>query len=60
MIPLLVFFMANLLVGLMGTTRRSGFWLPFFASFLLTPVGGAIVVLLSGKRRRGPKPKRWK
>lgn len=40
-----------LAVGLLGSTRRIGFWLALLASILLTPVGGFVLALVLG-----PKP----
>lgn len=39
-----------LAVGLAGSTRRIGFWWAVVSSLLLTPVGGIILVILSGPR----------
>ncbi|WP_434047927.1 MULTISPECIES: hypothetical protein [Sorangium] len=48
-----------LAVGLLGTTRRIGFWGALLVAVLLTPVGGFIVTLISGpKRLRVVRPKR--
>ncbi len=38
-------------IGLLGRTRRIGFWGAFIFSIILTPVGGFLVALVSG-----PKP----
>jgi UPF0716 family protein affecting phage T7 exclusion len=47
-----------LTVGLLGSTRRIGFWLALILAIVLTPVGGFLVALLSGPRRfKDPKPK---
>lgn len=40
-----------LAVGLLGTTRRIGFWGAVFFSVVLTPIGGFFVAVLSGERR---------
>lgn len=40
-----------LAVGMLGSTRRIGFWLAVILSIFLTPIGGFIVALMSG-----PKP----
>lgn len=40
-----------LAVGLLGSTRRIGFWLALLASILLTPVGGFVLAFVLG-----PKP----
>lgn len=38
-------------VGLLGSTRRIGFWGALVASILLTPIGGLFVALISGPKR---------
>ncbi|GFM34908.1 hypothetical protein LN040_11030 [Desulfovibrio subterraneus] len=51
---LLILLCVSTLVGLLGINTRFGFWGNFFASMLLTPVVGLLlVVAASGKR---PKP----
>ena len=47
-IPIIVF--ASLIVGLLGRNRRFGFWGFFFASILLTPVIGLLLVIAAGKK----------
>lgn len=47
LLPLALF----IVVGLVGSTRRIGFWPPLLLSLLITPVGGFIVAVLSGPRR---------
>jgi UPF0716 family protein affecting phage T7 exclusion len=37
-------------VGMVGSTRRLGFWLTALLSIVLTPVGGLLVAVLSGPR----------
>jgi hypothetical protein len=37
-------------LGLIGSTRRSGFWLTLVLGVILTPVGGFVVAWLSGPR----------
>lgn len=37
-------------IGLLGRTRRIGFWGAFFLSIVLTPIGGFLVALISGPR----------
>lgn len=52
--PLVAVGLAALLflsVGLVGTTRRIGFWWAVLLSILLTPIGGLLVAILSGQRR---------
>ena len=46
-----------LAVGLVGTTRRLGFWLSLAAAVLLTPIGGFVLAVLSGPRRYSPRPR---
>lgn len=41
-------------VGLLGSTRRIGFWLAVIVSILLTPIGGFIAALISGPKRARP------
>jgi hypothetical protein len=40
------------IVGLLGMNRKMGFWGYFFASILLTPICGFLLVLLSDPRHR--------
>jgi hypothetical protein len=47
-------------VGLLGRTRRIGFWGAFILSILLTPIGGFLVALISGAKRIEDPPKRKK
>ena len=39
-----------LTVGLLGRTRRIGFWGGVIFSLLLTPIGGLLVALISGPK----------
>lgn len=53
--PLLIIALPVLLVvavGLVGSTRRLGFWLTVVLSIVLTPIGGFLAAFLSGPRRR--------
>ncbi len=43
--------LAILVAGLVGTTRRLGFWLTLLLSIVLTPIGGFVLAVLSGPRR---------
>lgn len=44
-----------LAVGLLGSTRRIGFWLALILAVVLTPVGGFLAALISGpKKRKAP------
>ena len=54
----LIVFVTALTVGLLGTTRRIGFWLAFFLSFLITPIGAAVVALITGPRLRPARRRR--
>ena len=54
--PLLVILLPVLLfvaAGLVGSTRRLGFWWTVLLSVLLTPLGGFVFAVLSGPRRPG-------
>ena len=44
---------SSFLIALLGKNRKFGFWGYFFASLLLTPVIGIILILASDPR---PKP----
>jgi hypothetical protein len=44
----ILFAAAVILLSFLGTTRRLGFWGTFFASILLTPAGGLILLFLAG------------
>jgi uncharacterized membrane protein YiaA len=46
----------SLLVGWWGRNHKFGFWGYFFASALLTPVVGAILVLASSPNPKPAKP----
>jgi len=55
-LPVLIIFT----IGLLGRTRRVGFWGAFILSILLTPIGGFLVTLISGPKPIGkpaPRPK---
>ena len=41
-------------VGLLGSTRRIGFWLALILGIVLTPVGGFLVALISGPKKYKP------
>ena len=45
-----------LAVGLLGSTRRVGFWIAIVLSVVLTPIGGLLVALISGPKRRHRAP----
>ena len=41
----------SLLIGLLGINSRLGFWGNFFASILLTPLVGLLLVIASGHKK---------
>ena len=47
-----------LAVGLLGSTRRIGFWIALVLAVVLTPIGGFLVALISGPKRLRAEPKR--
>lgn len=47
-------------IGLLGRTRRIGFWGAFILSIILTPVGGFLIALISGPKPIGVDPSRTK
>lgn len=49
---LLAFVGLSLLIGAFGRDRKMGFWGYFFASLLLTPAVGLLLVLGSDRRPR--------
>ncbi len=46
----LIWFTLAVLLGALGRHRTMGFWGYFFASLVLTPIMGLLLVLVSGKR----------
>jgi hypothetical protein len=50
------YFAASLLIAFLGVNRSMGFWGYFFASLLLTPVMGALLLLTSGPRSTHQNP----
>lgn len=59
-IPLLLILATAALAGLIGSTRRIGFLIPFLASFIITPIGAALLAILSGRNVRAAKKKESK
>lgn len=55
MITTIAWVAGSLAVALMGINRKFGFWGYFFASLLLTPIIGVLLVLASDKRE-SPDP----
>lgn len=55
---LLLPFVVVVMVGLLGRTRRVGFWGAFILAIVLTPIGGLLVTVISGPKPIGrPKPR---
>ena len=46
-----IYVVLSILLGLMGYNRKFGFWGYFFASMLLTPFIGILLVLASDPRK---------
>ena len=46
--PIIGVILISLLVGVFGKDRRFGFWGYFFLSLLLTPLGGFLILQLTG------------
>jgi len=57
---LFILILSTFVVGLLGTTRRIGFWWAVLASWLLTPIGGVLLVLFSGKKNHRRRLKKRK
>jgi UPF0716 family protein affecting phage T7 exclusion len=56
--PFLIFVLPALtvlLVGMLGSTRRIGFWPALLLAILLTPVCGFVVTLFSGPKTLKPR-----
>lgn len=50
LIPTII--VVSIVVGPLGRNRKFGFWGYFFASLLLTPILGLLLVIASGKKAR--------
>ena len=48
---LAIILVLSLLIGLLGINSRLGFWGNFFASLLLTPLVGLLLVIASGSKK---------
>ena len=48
---LAIILVLSLLIGLVGINSRLGFWGNFFASILLTPIVGLLLVIASGSKK---------
>ena len=49
---LAIILVLSLLIGLVGINSRLGFWGNFFASILLTPVVGLLLVIASSNKKK--------
>ena len=49
----LIVLVLSLLLGLLGSNSRLGFWGIFFASLLLTPLVGLLLVIAASGHRAG-------
>ena len=47
------FMFLSIIIGLLGTNRKFGFWGYFFYSLLFTPFLGIIILLASDKKKPG-------
>ncbi len=47
---IIIYFIASLIMGLLGMNRKMGFWGYFFGSLMLTPLIGLLLVLVSDRR----------
>lgn len=50
MIYSIAYFAASVLIAFLGINRTMGFWGYFFASLLLSPVMGLLLLLVSGSK----------
>ena len=56
MLAVLIYACLCILVALAGRARKFGFWGYFFASLLLSPLAGALLVLASDPRPVSRQP----
>jgi hypothetical protein len=47
----ILYFAASFVIAWLGSNRKLGFWGYFFASLLLTPLIGSLLVIASDKRK---------
>ena len=52
MVAVLLYFLLSLAVAILGINRKFGFWGYFFASLLMSPVVGLILMLGSDPRHK--------
>ena len=57
LIAAIAYIVFSLLIAILGTDRKFGFWGYFFCSLLLSPAIGLIVLLASDKRKPYPGEK---
>lgn len=51
----LLIFIGSLIIALLGINRKMGFWGYFFASIVLTPIIGLLLLLVSDPKPRVKK-----
>lgn len=51
----LLIIIASIVIGLIGINRKFGFWGYFFASLLLTPIVGILLLLASDPKKKRKK-----
>jgi hypothetical protein len=49
---IVIVFVVSLIVGLIGRNRKFGFWGYFFASLLLSPIIGLLLVVASAPKEK--------
>ena len=49
---LAIILVLSLLIGLLGINSRLGFWGNFFASILLTPIVGLLLVIAASSKKQ--------
>lgn len=59
MLKLILIAAVFLVTGLVGSTRRLGFFMTLLLSFVLTPLGGFLAAALSGPRKRKEPGQGW-
>ncbi len=54
LVAAIVYIVLSLIIALLGTDRKFGFWGYFFCSLLLSPAIGLIVLFASDKKKSNP------
>jgi hypothetical protein len=54
LIAAIAYIVFSLIIAILGTDRKFGFWGYFFCSLLLSPAIGLIILLASDKRKPNP------